>query len=129
MRQGIIVKLAVTPANVPDARAFTDNDLCPDQGLVIEDKGYDTNSVKEKIKLKDCYSGAIEKNNRKTKNRDKDKYLSKLRMPFEGVFSKNSKRARYRGLLKVHFQVLAESIAHNLKRLIVIGESISYQSG
>lgn len=129
MRQGIIVKLAVTPANVPDARAFTDFDLCPDQGLVIEDKGYDTNDVKEKIRLKGCYSGVIEKNNRKTKNKDKDKFLSKLRMPFEGIFSKMNKRAKYRGLDKVHFQVIAESIVHNLKRLIVVGDQINYPTG
>lgn len=129
MRQGIIVKTAVTPANVPDAQAFVDNDLCPDQGLVIEDKGYDTNSVKEEIKLKGCYSGVIEKNNRKTKNKDKDKFLSKLRMPFEGIFSKMPKRARYRGTNKVHFQVIAESIVHNLKRLIVVGDQINYSTG
>jgi len=129
MRQGIIVKLAVTPANVPDARAFTDNDLCPDQGLIIEDKGYDTNDVKEEIQKKDCYSGVIEKNNRKTKNRDKDKYLSRLRMPFEGIFSKMNKRAKYRGLAKVHFQVIAESIVHNLKRLITVGDQINYSTG
>lgn len=122
MRQGIIVKTAVTPANVPDAQAFIDCDLCPDQGIVIEDKGYDTNNVKDEIKRKGCYSGVIEKNNRKTKNRDRDRFLSKLRMPFEGIFSKMSKRARYRGLSKVHFQVIAESLVHNFKRLIVVGE-------
>mgnify|MGYP001569792805 FL=1 len=125
MRQGIIVKTAVTPANVPDARAFTDNDLCPDQGIVIDDKGYDTNDVQEEIRKKGCYSGTIQKNNRKTKNRDKDKFLSKLRMPFEGIFSKMPKRARYRGTNKVYFQVIAESIVHNLKRLIVVGELTS----
>lgn len=129
MRQGIIVKTAVTPANVPDSQAFTANDLCPDQGIVIEDKGYDTNEVKAEIQAKGCYSGVIEKNNRKTKNRDRDKYLSKLRMPFEGIFSKMPKRARYRGLSKVRFQVLAESLVHNLKRLIIVGSHVSCQSG
>lgn len=122
MRQGIIVKTAVTPANVPDAQAFIDNHLCPDQGMIIDDKGYDTNDAQDEIKRRDCHSGTIQKNNRKTKNRDKDKFLSKLRMPFEGIFSKTSKRAKYCGLRKVHFQVLAESIVHNLKRLITVGE-------
>ena len=63
----------------------------------------------------------IKKNNAKDKNHRKDSYLSSLRMPLEGIFSKTSSRARYRGILKVHFQVLMESIVVNLKRLIMIG--------
>ena len=130
MSQGLITKVVTTTAKLTDAQVLVQHpELIPDKGLVIADKGYDTAEAQGKIKEKTDCSGIIQKNNRKTKNRDKDRFLSKLRMPFEGVFSKNSKRARYRGLLKVHFQVLAESIAHNLKRLIVIGESISYQSG
>ena len=39
------------------------------------------------------------------------------------------KRAKYKGLSKVHFQVLAESIVHNLKRLITVGDQINYSTG
>ena len=41
------------------------------------------------------------------------------RMPFEGLFSKMSRRARYRRRLKVHFQALMEAMVSNFKRLIV----------
>ena len=42
-------------------------------------------------------------------------------MPYEGVFSKMSQRARYRGKLKVYYQAVIEAIVHNVKRLIAIG--------
>ena len=41
-------------------------------------------------------------------------------MPYEGVFSKLSGRARYRGRIKVHFQALCEAIAVNFKRLLFL---------
>ena len=50
-----------------------------------------------------------------------DAYLSSLRMPFEGVFSKMSNRARYRGSVKVYFQALMQALVHNVKRLVTIG--------
>ena len=63
---------------------------------------------------------AIKKTNAEDKNKAKDRFLSALRMPYEGVFSKMAKRARYRGRLKVYFQALIEAIVHNFKRLQVI---------
>jgi len=57
----------------------------------------------------------------KRKNKDKDKFISRLRMPFENVFSKMDKRVRYRGLKKVQFQVTMQAMAFNFKRIIVIG--------
>ena len=39
-----------------------------------------------------------EKDNMICKNRDKDRFLTKLRCPFESVFSQDNKRVRYRGL-------------------------------
>jgi len=39
-------------------------------------------------------------------------------MPFEGVFSKVQKRARFRGQTKVYFQAVIEAIVFNAKRLI-----------
>ena len=55
------------------------------------------------------------------KNRDKDRWLTKMRAPYERVFSKRSKRVRYRGQAKVQFQVAMNALAHNLKRLICLG--------
>jgi len=118
MRYGLIEKTAITPANVPDYKAL--KHICPNQGMVFMDKLYDCDLVYKTLKNNRCYPAVIMKNNRKTKNKDLDKWRSKTRMPFEGVFSKLSKKARYRGILKVEFQNLMESIAYNLKKAIVI---------
>ena len=45
-------------------------------------------------------------------------------MPFEGLFSQMSHRARYHTQVKVYFQALMEAIVLNLKRLIVIGADL-----
>jgi hypothetical protein len=66
---------------------------------------------------------AISKNNAKSKNKELDRLISGLRMPFEGVFSKMSRRTRYRGRVKVYFQAVMEAFVHNLKRLVAIGLS------
>jgi len=118
MRQGIIIKLAVTPANVPDQQAF--KHICPGQGMVFGDKAYSLKPAQEVMKDKGCHSGAIMKNNMRGKNKDKDKWLSKVRAPFENLFSKNEKRARYRGWAKVQLQAFLEAIVHNTKRLITV---------
>jgi hypothetical protein len=41
-------------------------------------------------------------------------------MPYEGVFSKMDKKARYVGLIKNQFQATMQAFAHNIKRLIKI---------
>ena len=63
---------------------------------------------------------AIQKQNSKTKNRDKVRFISSIRMPFEGVFSKLSKRTRYRTKVKVYFQAVMQAIVSNIKRLLVL---------
>ena len=70
--------------------------------------------------MKGCHSGAVLKNNMKGKNKDKDRWLTGLRAPFENVFSKWERRARYRVLLKVQLQIFLEVIVFNVKRLLVI---------
>jgi len=49
MRQGIITKVEVTDASVPDSKAFVEKDLCPERGMVFMDKGYDTEAVYKKL--------------------------------------------------------------------------------
>jgi len=129
MKQGLITKVAVTPGNINDDKAL--EHVCPKSGMVIADKGYDTQFAKVVARKKGCHFRAIKKINRKDKNQDFDRWLSKVRMPFESTFSKLHKRTKYRGLAKVQFQVLAEAIAHNLKRLIVItkAKQTSFSTG
>jgi IS5 family transposase len=116
MRHGLIEKLAVTPANVPDQRML--KNICPKNCMVFMDKIYDTKNSNLILQINNCASGIIRKNNNKTKNNDLDKWRSKTRMPFESTFSKLSKRARYRGSVKVLLQCFAEAIAYNLKKSI-----------
>lgn len=118
MRYGLISNVAVTPANIPDYKAV--KDISPKQGMVFMDKGYDYKEADECIKFNNCVSATLRKNNNKEKNFDLDRWRSKVRMPFESTFSKQSKRARYRGQTKVSFQCYAEAIVYNLKKAVRI---------
>ena len=117
--QGLITKVAVTPANLHDGRGM--RHVAPRQGAVLADKIYSDGFAQKELKRRGLHSMAIKKNNAKGKDRRKDAFISMLRMPFEGLFSKMPHRARYRGLVKVYFQALMEALVSNLKRLVVIG--------
>jgi len=123
MRFGLISEVAVTPANVPDYKAV--KDIAPRQGMVFMDKGYDYQEADEWIKLNNCVPATLRKNNNKQKNFDLDSWRSKVRMPFESTFSKQRKRAKYRGQTKVLFQCLAEAIVYNLKKAVRILPSLT----
>lgn len=92
--------------------------------MIFMDKLYDVKNSYAILKMNNCSSGIIMKNNKKDKNKNLDSWRSKIRMPFEGTFSKQNKRSRYRGEVKVLFQCFAEAICHNLKKAIKILPSI-----
>lgn len=116
MRHGLIRKVAVTAANVPDFRAA--KSVRPKHGAVFMDKMYDTRTVDALLRALGLHAATIRKNTNKAKNRDLDRWRSRIRMPSEGVFSKMSKRARYRGHAKVAMQSFLQAIAHNLKKAV-----------
>lgn len=118
MRFGLIDKLCVTPANVLDFQAL--EKICPKNCMAFMDKLYDTKNTDLILKANNCAIGTIRKNGRRNKNRDLDRWRSKVRMPFEGVFSKQKKRTKFRGQTKVLFQCFAEALCHNLKKAISI---------
>ena len=118
MGSGLIEKAAVTPANVPDQNGF--KQICPEEGMVFGDKSYCLKPAQIVMRSKGCHSGAILRNNMKGKNKDKDRWLTKVRSPFEGIFSKLLRRTRYRGIAKVQLHVFFEAIVFNVKRLMVI---------
>ena len=118
MQSGLINKVAVTPANVPDSKGY--KNVCPSQGATYADKAYCTKEVKRYAIIKGCHLCAIKKNNMKDKNRDLDRWISKIRAPYESVFSKQRKRTRYSGVAKNQFAVFMEAICFNLKRLTVL---------
>lgn len=113
---GLISKVATTPANIHDGHALSY--VKPDVGAVFADKAYSDGKAEKEMQSSGLHSMAIAKNNSKSKNKDKDRFISSLRMPFESVFSKMKKTTRFRGKDKVHFQVLMEAFIFNCKRLI-----------
>lgn len=118
MRHGLISRVAVTPANVLDFKAV--KNIVPKQGLVFMDKGYDYQEADFWITANGCFSATLRKNNNKQKNHDLDRWHSGIRMPYESTFSKQNKRARYRGQVKVLFQCFSEALVYNLKKAITI---------
>jgi IS5 family transposase len=118
MRFGLIKKVAVTPANVLDFKVV--KGICPEQGMVFMDKLYDCREADFWIRTNGCQAATIRKNNNPSKNKDLDRWRSAVRMPFEGIFSKQSKRAKFKGQVKVTFQCFFEAIVHNLKKAIQI---------
>lgn len=118
MRHGLIKKVAVTAANVPDFKMA--KSILPKQGAVFMDKMYDTRHLTATLKALGLHPATIRKNNNPNKNRDLDRFHSGLRMPFEGTFSKMSKHARYRGHAKVVMQAFFQAITHNLKKAVRI---------
>lgn len=116
MQSGMINKVAITPANITDAQGFSH--VCPSQGAVYMDKGYCSKNVKIAADRKNVHVAAIKKNNMKDKNKDLDRFHSKMRAPYERVFSKENKRVRYKGVTKNQFSAFMHAISFNLKRLI-----------
>ena len=118
MQSGMINKVAVTPANVIDAEGL--NHVCPNQGAAYGDKGYCTAPAKRAAAKKGVHLAAIKNNNMKNKNKDQDRWYSKLRSPYERIFSKANHRVRYLGVAKNQFAEFMNAICFNLKRLIVL---------
>ena len=113
MSSGLIEKAAVTPANVSDQAGF--KSICPrDSQLVFGDKAYCLKAATDEMARRGVTCGAILRQNMKRKNNDLDRWRSSVRAPFEGVFSKFEKRARYRGHAKVQFQFFMDAIVHNV---------------
>ena len=112
MGSGLINKVAVTPANVPDQDGLAL--ICPKEGMIFGDKAYCLAPAQQAMRAQGCHSGAILKDNMKGKNKDKDRWLTSMRAPFEGVFSKDETRTRYRGLMKMQLQAFMEAIAFNV---------------
>lgn len=118
IQSGLINKVAVTPANVTDAQGF--KHVCPLSGASYADKGYCTAPAKNAARAKGVHLAAVKKNNMNGKNFDLDRYYTKIRSPFERVFSKDNKRLRYVGLAKNQFAEFMNAICFNLRRLVVI---------
>jgi IS5 family transposase len=120
MQSGMINKVAITQASVIDSKGM--KHVIPAQGAVHADKGYCDKNAKAAAAKRGLHLAALKKNNMIGKNKDLDRWRSKLRSPYERVFSKTRKRVRYLGIEKNQFTAFMESIAHNFKRIVVLHE-------
>ena len=118
MQSGLINKIAITPANTSDATAL--KHICPGQGAVFADKGYCTKPAQKVAAKNNVHLAAIKLNSMRDKNKDLDKWRTKIRYPFERVFSKRNKRVRYLGIAKNQFAEFMNAFSFNIKRLAVI---------
>ncbi len=118
MQSGLINKVAVTPANVTDAKGMAH--VLPNGGATYADKAYCVSPARKAAARKCIHLCAIKKNNMKEKNFDLDRYYTFIRSPFERVFSQANKRLRYVGIAKNQFAEFMNAICFNLKRLTVI---------
>ena len=92
MRYGLITKVAVTAANVPDFVVV--KRILPKEGTVFMDKMYDTKKTDLILRARGLHPSTLRKNTNPEKNRDLDRWRSGIRMPFESTFSKQSKYPR-----------------------------------
>lgn len=118
MRYGLIKKVAVTAANVQDFAVV--KNIAPQEGAVFMDKMYDTKKTDCILRALGLHPSTLRKNTNPSKNYDLDRWRSGIRMPFESTFSKQAKRARYRGHAKVVMQCFFEAVVHNLKKAVRI---------
>jgi IS5 family transposase len=125
MTQGFITRIVATPANLEDTPAV--KHILPRQGMVFGDKAYSVGKAKLEMKRRGLHSGAIMRRDMIGKNYDKDRFLRRVRMPFEGVFARFEKRARYRGLYKTQYQAFMQGLSHNLKRLLVLDVGLAWR--
>ena len=77
MQSGCVNKVAITPANVPDSKGL--KHVCPTQGGLFADKGYCVGESPEEAARRGCHLAAIKKSNMKDKNKELDKWYSKMR--------------------------------------------------
>jgi len=119
MKHGFINKIAVTKANVNDADAV--KHVLPKAGFVCGDKGF-IPAIKL-ITGRGLEPLIILKNNMKEKNHYHDSWVSKLRAPYEGTFSKQNNRTRYKGVAKNQGAEFMHAIAFNLRRLLALEKS------
>jgi IS5 family transposase len=118
MSHGLIVKVAVTPANVEDTKAAPR--VMPRAGAVFGDKAFGVGASAREMRRRGLHSAAILKSGMNEKNPELDRWRSGVRAPYESTFARFEKRARYRGVVKCQFQAFMQAFAHNLKRLVKI---------
>ncbi|MDX1920017.1 MAG: transposase [Candidatus Caenarcaniphilales bacterium] len=122
MQSGLVNRTHIEGANVHDIRMM--EKVLPEGGAIYADKGFCSKKLEERLEKRNCTPRAVKRNNMKNKNRDFDRYITKWRGPFERMFSRMRKRARYIGKVKNYFAEMMDCISFNLRRLIVLSAGV-----
>jgi len=129
MNTGMITNVDTAQANVPDAEAA--EPILPKSGGICGDKGYvpliekiegaDGDETEENEKSP-AISMVMKKKNMKEYDAAENKFLGKMRSPFERVFSKIPKRGRYQGVAKNNAWLIRQAVAFNCRRMLALDE-------
>ena len=92
-------------------------------GWCLRTRGYSAAAARESLTRRECHAGVILKNKMQGKDRDKDRWLSAVRRPFEGMFAWLNKKARYRGTGENQFRAFMQAFAYNIKGLTKIASA------
>jgi IS5 family transposase len=116
MGSGLIIDVLITSASVADSKAA--ESILPNSGATVADKGY--LGLEGKAKENGLHTMIIKRNNMKTNNKDYDRFLTKLRSPYESVFSKRDNLTRFKG--KENNQAIEYMIAtaFNMSRALAL---------
>ena len=121
---GIVTAFAVTPANVSDTKVFGVL-LEKEEAGVLADKGYDSRENREELAGRGALDGIMRRVGGRREmtvlgqlETWRNKALSKMRAPSEGVFAAMKRwgrlgRAVYKGIVRVRDQVVMAVTAHN----------------
>lgn len=130
---GHVTDFEVTPANVADTTVF-ERILGGKESGVLADKGYDSAKNREALARRGALDGIMRRVGKKRENTppgrietERNKGLSKLRSPSEGIFATLKRwrrlgRAIYRGLVKMTEQVAMAVTVHNTLKSLRLRE-------
>ena len=116
MQSGMITNVAVTAANITDSDGV--KYILPESGAVVADKGY-VGAITN-IRNRGLHPMIIKRNNMREKNPNLDRWITKLRCPYESTFSKQNKRVRYKGIAKNQGAEFLYAVAFNFRRLLAL---------
>ncbi|MDH5725141.1 MAG: transposase, partial [Nitrospira sp.] len=90
-QSGLINTMATTSANLPDAQGL--RHVCPTQGAIYGDTGYCTAPARQTAAQRNCHLAAIQRNNMRSKNRDRDRWYTHLRAHEAGALPRRGQES------------------------------------
>ncbi|MEM4235125.1 MAG: transposase, partial [Candidatus Methanomethylicaceae archaeon] len=119
MSSRMITRIECTRANVADVKVV--EQLVTRPTVVFGDKGYCSEEVERRLEERGCSSAIIKRDNMRAKDKEVDRWKTRLHMPYESIVTQLPKVTRWVGLQKNRFICIAYAFAYNIKRLVRLG--------